>query len=532
MENRILKKYFGLGIIMVLMGILFLTGCQGNKGAESNNSEDEVSETTIPQHLVIGEQFDLKGYDPGSSMSDFVRALIYNNLVELDMNFKKSPGLAESWKMSDDGKTWTFELRKNVVFHDGTPWDAEAAKINLDIRRKGTGKAWLSAVEEVEVVGPHTIAVHLKEPVFTFDSDITPPFLAMVSPKAFDAEGNVIEAIGTGPFKLTSWTTDSEFIIERNEDYFGDVPILEKVTFKVIPDAETRALALQAGEIDMMSGREALTAVQRLKNLPDMKLAKEMSQTSEVLFFNVYEEPFNDIKVREAVAHAINFEEMVPSLLEDLAEAPKNFFSKAYDEYMNANISLPEYNADKVKELLKEAGWQDKNQDGILEKNGQLLKARLVLGAKNEEDKILSAVIQGKLKEIGMEIELVHLETGALREALAEKNYDMIMIGQWSVPHDDPTSHYLKGYWHSNSTYTIYTSPKLDAMIEKLHTSLDAEERFKLHQEIQSEILENIPVLMVFNRNNVMVMNKKVENFEISTGTWQIFRGLTKTSLR
>ncbi|AKL95870.1 nickel-binding periplasmic protein NikA [Clostridium aceticum] len=527
MEKKSFKKCFSFVVIFLLVAGLFLTGCQ--QKVETNSPEEKAA---VPQHLVIGEQSDLKGYDPGSSMSDFVRALIYNNLVELDMNFKKSPGLAESWKMSDDGKTWTFELRKNVVFHDGTPWDAEAAKINLDIRREGTGKGWLSAVEEVEVVAPHTLAVHLKEPVYTFASDLTPPFLAMVSPKAFDAEGNVTEAIGTGPFKLTSWTTDSEFVMERNEEYFAGAPTLEKLTFKVIPDAETRALALQAGEIDMMSGREALTAVQRLKGLPDVKIVKEMSQTSEVLFFNVYEEPFNDIKVRQAVAHAINFQEMVPQLLEDLAEAPRNFFSQAYSEYMNNSLSLPQYNINEAKVLLAEAGWEDKNGNGILEKNGRLLKARLVLGAKNEEDKILSAVIQDKLKDIGMEIELVHLEAGALREALTEKNYDMIMIGQWSVPHDDPTSHYLNGYWHSNSNYTIYTSPELDAKIEKLHLSLDVAERLSLHQEIQAKILEKTPVLVVFHRNNVMVMNEKVETFEISTGTWQIFRGLTKTTVQ
>ncbi|SDL01095.1 ABC transporter substrate-binding protein [Natronincola ferrireducens] len=531
MRSRRFKKYFSLTMIVVLIAGMVLTGCGGKEG-ETSNPAQEISEVTVPQHLVIGEQFDLKGYDPGSSMSDFVRALVYNNLVELDMDFKKSPGLAESWETSGDGTIWTFELRQNVVFHDGSPWDAEAAKINLDIRKEGTGKGWLTAVEEVEVVGSHTLAVHLKEPVYTFDSDLTPPFLAMVSPKAFDEEGNVIEAIGTGPFKLTSWTTDSEFVMERNEDYFAGAPILEKITFKVIPDAETRAMALQAGEIDMMSGREALTAVQRLKAQPNMKLVKEMSQTSEVLFFNVYEGPFNDIKVRQAVAHAINFDEMVPVLLEDLAEAPMNFFSQAYGEYMDNNLSLPKYDVDKAKELLREAGWEDKDANGILEKNREPLKARLVLGAKNEEDKILSAVIQDKLKDIGMEIELVHLEGGALREALTEKDYDMIMIGQWSVPHDDPTSHYLRGYWHSDSSYTIYTSSELDAKIEKLHLSLDTAERLKLHREIQAEILENTSVLMVFHRNNVMVMNEKVQDFEISTGTWQIFRGLTKTSIR
>ncbi|MCC5908896.1 MAG: hypothetical protein JJT76_00420 [Clostridiaceae bacterium] len=535
MKHIVFKKYFSLIMIIFLMGSVFLVGCQSGEDIESASTESVKSEgleIITPQHIIIGEQFDLRGYDPGSSMSDFVRALIYNNLVELNMDFEKSPGLAESWEMSEDGKTWTFQLRENVLFHDGTPWDADAAKINLEIRREGTGKGWLSAVEEVEVVNTHTLAIHLKEPVYTFDSDLTPPFLAMVSPNAFDKEGNVTEAIGTGPFKLESWTKDSEFIMKRNEDYFGGTPTLEKLTFKVIPDAETRALALQAGEIDMMSGREALTAVQRLKSLPNMKIVKKMGQTSELIFFNVYEGPFEDARVRQAVAHAIDFNDIVPKLLEDLAEAPSNFFAEAYNSFMNNDTTLPQYNVEKAKSLLDEAGWQDVSGDGILEKNGQQLKVKLTLGASNEEDKILSAVIQNQLSEIGIDLELVHLESGALREALVEKNYDMIMIGQWLVPHDDPTNHYLRGYWHSDSTYSIYTSPELDASIEKLHISLDTEERLNLHRKIQAEILENTPVLVVFHRNNVMVMNEKVENFEISTGTWQIFRGLVNTTIR
>ncbi len=280
-------------------------------------------------------------------MSSFVRALIFNNLVELDIGFKKVPGLAESWEMSPEGKTWTFKLRRDVYFHDGTPWDSEAARFNLEWQIK-KGQTWLSAVEEIETPDSHTLVVNLKVPVFTFVSDITPPFLAMVSPKAIDVEGNVTEAVGTGPFKLVSWSKDSEFIMEKNEDYFDGAPHLDRLIFKVIPDAETRALALDAGQIDMMSGREALTVVQCFSNSNEIEIIKRMGQTSELLFFNIYKEPFEDIKVRQAVAHALNLQDLVRDLLPDLAEPPENFFSAAYGEYLNPNPAMPVYKPDRA----------------------------------------------------------------------------------------------------------------------------------------------------------------------------------------
>ncbi len=519
------SKYLSLFIAAVLLVTLLLSGCQK---AAINDSPTKA----IKQELVIGEQFDLVSYDPSKNMSDFVRALVFNSLVEIDMDFKKSPGLAETWTMSPDGKTWTFQLRKNVVFHDGTPWNSEAAKTNLKWLANGSGKNTLAAVESIETPDPSTLIIKLKKPVFTFDSDLTPPFMSMVSPKAIDEKGTVTAAIGTGPFKLVSWQKDNNFVMERNEQYFAGAPKLTKLTFKVMPDAESRAMALEAGQIDLMSGREALTAVQRLKTNPALKIVKKMGQTSELMFFNLYKAPFDDLKVRQAVANAINLNEMIPKLIGDLAEPPVNFFSTAFGKFLNPNPQMPKYDLQASKALLAEAGWKDSDGDGILEKSGTKLKATLSYGSNNTEDKLLCTAFQGALKGIGMEVDLRPMDTAALKQALEKKDYQLIMVGQWSVPHDDPSMHYISGYWHSKSTYTIFTSPELDSRIDKLAASLDAQERIKLHQEIQAEIMKNTPEMVIFHRNNVLVMKKNIENLNPSVGTWQIFRGLTQAEIK
>jgi len=131
-----------------------------------------------------------------------------------------------------------------------------------------------------------------------------------------------------------------------------------------------------------------------------------------------------------------------------------------------------------------------------------------------------------------MDVELRPMDTAALKQALEKKDYQMIMVGQWSVPHDDPSMHYISGYWHSKSTYTIFTSPELDGKIDKLAASLNAQERIKLHQDIQTEILKNMPEMVIFHRNNVLVMKKNIENLKPSVGTWQIFRGLAQAEIK
>lgn len=502
---------------MICLALLLLGAC---------GVERELEE--VSQHLIVAEQFDLRGVDPGSTMSDFIRALIFNNLVELDLNFKKVPSLATEWSHNDDATQWTFKLREDVFFHDGEPFNAEAARINLDYRRETTGKAWLSNVKSIEVLDEFKLLITLHTSNLTFDSDLTPPFLAMISPKSINEHNQVTSAIGTGPFLLDFWNKDTQFSLIRNETYFKGKPQLERVTFKVIPDAQTRAMALVNGEVHMMSGREALSVVTSLQSHPNIHIHSVTGQTSEVLYFQTMQGPLTDIRVRQAVISAIDLDQSIETLLPNLAIPPLAFFSHAFDPFV-ANLAKQNHESER---LLLEAGYIDRNAQGVLVKDGVPLKLRLVLGASNEENKLLSVVMIDQLKRVGIDIELIMLEGGALREALNQKDYDMIMIGQWLIPHDEPTPHYLKGYWHSQSTYAIYTSSELDQKINQLHQSLNQKERIQLHHEIQQIVYDAYAQKVLYHRNNVILAHSSVKNFNVSIGTWQIYRGLDKAYLQ
>ncbi len=501
-------------IIVILLGLM--SGCTISSKIPSTD-----------QHLIVAEQFDLRGYDPGSTMSDFIRALIFNNLVELDADFNKVASLATHWDKNDDATVWTFELREGVTFHDGEPMNADAVKFNLDFRKETTGKSWLSNMKEVRVLDEYRVEIELFESNITFDSDLTPPFLAIVSPMSVNDQYEVVEAVGTGPFMLDFWQKDQQFSLIRNENYYDGKPKLKRITFKVIFDAQTRALALENNEVHLMSGREALSVVARLQDHKDILIHSRTGQTSEMMYFNTTEGPLADVLVRKAIISQIDLTEAVESLLTNMAVKPTAFFSKAFNPYV-ADIQI--HKKDSLK-LLETAGFTQKNAQGILMNEDQPLSLRLVLGANNEEDKLLSIVIADQLKQIGIDVQLVLLESGALRDALNKKEYDLIMIGQWLIPHDEPTTHYLKGYWHSESSYKIYVSDELDGMIELLHTSLDENQRILYHHQIQQHITDVYAQMVIFHRNNVVLTQKNVSDFEVSVGTWQIYRGLVKAYL-
>lgn len=511
-------------LLITLMFLVTLVGCSNNENSDSQKPD-------LAQELVIGENVDLAGYDPVKDMSPFVRFLIFDSLIELGYNYEKIPALATTWEMSPDGKTWTFNLRKDVKFHDGQAWDSKAAQINFQHRIEAGASGFYADIESMETPDEHTFVVHLNKPIFTFSSDIAVPTHGMVSPKAFDENHEVTAAIGTGPFKLESWTKDVEFIMTANEDFYEGEPILQKLTFKVILDGDTRALALQNGEIDLMSGRNALTSLESLKNQEDIQVIKTLGQTSEIVMVNTFDELLSNLEIRKAIAASVDFATAVPQLLTDLAEAPQSFFSPVFGEFVNTELKLPEYNPEEARENLIKAGYTLSADDNYYYKDNEKLSLNCLVDSKNEEDKALVTVMKEQLRENGIHLDITMLDSAAIKEQVSNHDYQLAMQGQNYVPTDDPSFHYAKGYYHSDSFFNSYSTPELDAKIDKLFNSLDKEERITLHKELQEEITEQVPVIMMFHRNNIILANKKLTDYEMAKGTWQIYKGLEKAQI-
>jgi peptide/nickel transport system substrate-binding protein len=459
------------------------------------------------QELVIGEQFDLQSIDPKDGMLDDTQILVYNGLVEIDSNFRLTPALAESWSMSDDGLSWTFNLRHGVRFHDGEAWNADAALANF---KRLEGYPGLSDATRVETLDDYTLVFWMKKPVYNLASNLARTMMSMVSPKSITEDGSLSYEAGSGPYKLASWKKNAEYVFEAYDEFWGGKPALRKITFKVIPDAASRALALETGDIDMMSGYQSLAAIKRFQEDPRFQIIKKTQNTSEFLLFNMKKKPLDDYNIRAAITCALDFNFIVTKLLPGLAVPPSGFFSPAYGDLVNPNVKNPPYDPALAKDLLKE----------------KQISVSLTYNAANSEDALLAPAIQDMLSKVGIDLTLNAVDSGALDDALENKKFDMALTGQSFIPTDDTLFHYRQGYWHSQSYYNMYSSPKLDTMIDELAGTMNAEKRKELNWEIQKEIAGQIPFLMVFHRNSVRIAKAGVRNFDISAGVWHINRAL------
>ncbi|GAB6059223.1 ABC transporter substrate-binding protein [Desulfonatronum parangueonense] len=478
--------------------------------------------------VIIGEDVDIAGFDPALNESPWAfRPLVYNTLVELDLDFKITPGLATHWEASPDGLTWTFFLRPDVVFHDGSPLTAEVVKMNFERLREGAQKSWLSGIEEISVPDEATVVFRMNAPTFIFDSHLTPPFLSIVGPAAVDDQGKVIAAIGTGPFTVESWQKGRECVLRANPSYWGGKPRIDQVIFRIIRDPDARVMAFESGDVNLVSLRGALTAVQRLEKNESFTILKRTGQTSENIYLNTRRPLLSDPLVRRALAKALDLETMIPELLGETAEPGRTFFASGFGAFVSPTPYMPRFDLDQAKTLLAEAGWKA-GPRGVMEKDGSPMKLSLTVVANNAENMLLAAAIQHALKAVGCEVVLNPVESAAITEQFRNGNYDLLMLGQWLIPHNEPFTHYRFGYYHDNSTYKVYTSPEITALIDELETTADRERRLDLHHGIQDGLGLAMPAWVLFHRNNIIAVPRDFADFTVSVGTWQLYRDLAK----
>lgn len=517
-----MKKTLAFVLALALTAAL-LAGCNNNNDTpppESVSGSSDASGGAPAQEIIIGEQFDLASYDPAEGMLDDTQVLVYDQLVGLNADFEKVPGLAESWEMSEDGTVWTFKLREGVTFHDGEPWNAEAALANLEKRLEGYPAT--ANVESYETPDEHTLIFNLTQPTYTLASDLARTVMSMASPAVIAEDGSLTGEAGTGPYTLADWTPDQSYTFEAFEDYWGGAPNIKKITFQVITDPQSRANALESGEIDMMSGYQSLAAVKRLADDERFQLITKPQNTSGAIYFNLASDSAvgeNDVRV--AVAYALDLDTIIESVLGGLASPPSGFFSPAYGDLV-AEDSIYHGNAEMARNWLEEAGWA-LNSDGIYEKDGKPLSFTLTYSAGNSEDSLLAPVFQDELKKVGIDMQLNAVEGAALGDLMTAKDFDAVLTGQSFIPTDEPSFHYAAGYWHSDSYYDIYHSDELDSMIDELATTMDPEARKELHWRIQKTALfTELPVIMAYHRNSVRLAKASIENFDIGAGSWHV----------
>jgi peptide/nickel transport system substrate-binding protein len=504
------KKIFALFLVMFMLIAGACTNKSNSNGQQTSNeggqknSGDGVKQETPKKggEIKVAVAQLISNLDPiqGSSGHDFVSLYnLYNTLVEWDNDLKAKPGLAESWETPDD-KTILFHLREGIKFHDGTPFDAEAVKANLDRVNTSVSKVSdLKNVASVEVVDPKTVKLNLKQPDSSILLALSDRSGMMISPKALEKTGADFVPVGTGPFKFVSWVPNGELVMEAFDGYWEEgQPYLDKITVIPMADENTRINGLSSGQIDFVFPISTGN-IPTLEKNPNINIASDKQILSWQVYLNTSKPPLDNVKVRQALLYAIDREALNKALLFGLGAPAHQHFPEGYWAH-NPDVRLP-YDPEKSKQLLKESGVND-------------VKIEIVYQSSGFPQRLMEAV-SAQMKQVGIEVSLVPMElVKGVSELFTEKRYNGGMW-QWSGRPDPQMT--ATSLWGKGSFYNAGggNSPKLEEAITKSAATYDPKQRETAIRDVVKiatvEDAMNLPLLF---EPVTVAMNKKVKGYE------------------
>jgi nickel transport system substrate-binding protein len=455
----------------------------------------------------------------------FAQALLYESLVKYGEGNKVIPCLAEKWTISADSKVYTFELRKDVKFTDGTSFNAEAVRKNFEaVMMNRERHKWLELVaqiDKVEVVDEFTFRLTMKNPYYPTLQElclIRP--LRFMSPAAMPEDGNtskgIKKAVGTGPWMLVDSRKGEFYLFERNDNYWGTKPKFRKLLIKVISDPITRAVAMETGEIDLIhgtTGQISLDAFERFTKMPDFVTQVSQPLASRVVALNSKRGPTADLAVRRAIQHAINKAALVKSIFYGVEQQADTLFST---ETPYCDLGLKPYVFDRqlAEKQLDKAGWKQAAAEEIRHKDGQELAIDFCFVGNDAQQKAIAEAMQGDLKKIGIKINMIGEEPDSNINRQRTGEFGMVFNETWGAPYD-PHSFCSSMRAPSHADYQaqigLPMKAEIDTKIGEALLSTDETQRQELFKYILTNLHEQAVYLPLTYVRGVIVHRKDLK---------------------
>lgn len=453
--------------------------------------------------------------DPAFAYSGWYmrQAGIYETLFTYDEEMNLVPSLATGYDLASDNE-WIIHLRKDVVFHDGSPFNADAVIFSINRVKDNPDNSWKDQygfIESVSAIDEQTISIKTKEPYApTLSTLADVRFACIVSPTAQDLDA---EPAGTGPFKFKSYERDVSLTLEKNEDYWNGPVKADGAVVYYITQPETRALMLEAGEVDIAWAIPAQW-YETIDAGTSTSVVSKDTMRSYFLFVNTAKAPLDKPEVRQALSYAIDRQELVDTALEGVAgTAAKSFWPSNYPWSVNDDLEGYPFDQERAKELLEEAGLTWDGKAWIY--NGKPLEITIKTYTARPANKPSSEMIAAQLGKIGINAKVETLEAAALRSDMSNGNYDLAFYTYAVATNGDP-DYFVSQQFLSTGTeagYTRYSG--IDDLIIKGRTTLDQDERMDIYREIQERVLEDLPEIFVFYDRMLVGINDRVMGFEI-----------------
>lgn len=524
------RKFAKLAVLLFL--VMFLASCSGNTVTPAVEEKPDAEIVSTPKEggsIVIATTTAVH-LDPVQAITDEQKAiigLIYEGLVKIDGEGTVKPALAENWEVSEDGRKYSFNLRRDVTWHDGTAFTSRDVKATFDkiVALRKDKKAAIQSfqvfnnIESYEIQDDYSINISLYKPdagfLYHLDFGLCQAGAGGTSDEKQNKEKVETEdntPIGTGPFKFEKQNSET-IILSRNDGYYGEKPYLESLEIKLFPDLYSMKEAFKAQEVDLISIEEQDWGI--FQNMTNVTLLQYPSRYFEFMALNLRKDLFKDPKIRQAILMGIDREKILQDTTMGrgiVIDGPILPYSWAY----NSQIPHVTYNSQKALEILKGAGWNDEDEDGILErKNGskkQNFEFELLVNTTNTARYQAASQIKADLEKMGISVKLVGLTWEELKNRVLKKNYDAALMGWELSPNADLRFMFLTDEIKNGYNFVSYSNSELDSLLIKAQAqSLEADRRLLLYQ-IQEILAKDIPYIFLYSPYNLMAINSRIKD--------------------
>ena len=512
--------------LLLLVCLLLFAGCRNQDPLFLDGESPSVAaygDTFI--EASIGEPSNLLPVLASDSASSDISALVYNGLIRYDKNLNLEGELAESWEISEDNLTITFHLRKNVRWHDGAPFTSADVlytyQLYTDPKTPTAYAESYRQVAQAEAPDPHVFKV-------TYDKPYAPALASWgvsILPRHLLAGTEITKSslsrkpIGTGPYRFVDWKPGESLVLEANPDYFEGAPYIRRMLYRVIPDLSTQFLELQSGGLDFMG----LTPIQYQTQTDTLAFKRRFNKYRYLAFgysylgYNLKRPLFQDKRVRQAIAHAIDKQELIDGVLLGLGQAATGPYKPDTWVY-NPQVKRYPHDPARARELLAEVGWRDSDGDGVLDREGRKFSFTIVTNQGNDLRVKSAEIIQRRLQEVGIEVRIRVIEWASfLKEFINPGNFDATILGWTGGPEPDQYN-----IWHSSKTgprelnFIGFNNPEVDDLLERGRRTFDQAERKAIYDRFQEVLAEEQPYTFLYVSDALPVVARRFRGVEPS----------------
>lgn len=446
------------------------------------------------------------------AQSEFIDELIFDSLVRKGPNFNLVPGLAERWEIPDP-QTYIFHLRSGVHFHDGRPLTAKDVKWTLDTMRDGSLRTIKGAtyhlVDRIEARDDLTLIVHLSEPFSPLLWNLSEGAFGIV-PYGSGSDFNN-KLVGTGPYRFVRFDPDSQVVLDRNDNYWGTPARISRLRFAVVPDATTRALELRKGSADLASPNSfPPDMVRALSREPKLAVERHSGSSLGYLAFNLRDPILKHLRVRQALAFAIDRQSILHYLLRDSGRLADNVLPPEHWAY-DSNVTHYSFDPDKANSLLDAAGYP-RGKNGV--------RFHLTMKTSTVEDaRLLAAVLQQQLRRVGIALDIRSFEFATFYSDITKGAFQLYSL-RWigysnQAPDIFEDAFDTASFAPRRANRGFYSNPEVDRLVEQGRRTLDEAERQKIYAQIQSILARDLPYIDLWYLDNVLVHTPRVRNLRL-----------------